>query len=425
MRIDRLTTWVLAAALSTFTGLAAAETHAESCLDSASSVVSVSGGTRDYEFASGEAVDAGGNRWLGRLSDGIEFTGAVLGCWAGGTFDGQLPENICYECTSEHGYPGQCTCVGEGYHTTSAMRPDEPAPIVIEDAHLANYGDGISVGPDSGDVIARRVWFQDLHDDAMESDYAEQNLVCHDCLFERVWIAQAYRRRSSASGNDPKPGLVMELRNSLVQVHRFSASYKMKDGHGSVYKDDYYDPDFVVTDNVFLMGPVHGSGKQFPNPATTRECRNNLVLWQGTQSDWEDMLDDDTRQGSTNGEDLAALSRCFTTVIKPSGQSAQEFRAQRWDPLVAQWKATHAAAGGNPGATPTPTPQPTPTPVPDPTPSPTPTPAPNPTPTPAPTPIPTPVPTPAPTPAPSPTPTPAPTPAPVPDTPPQEPILLP
>jgi hypothetical protein len=424
MKIDRMMTWVLGAVLSTFTVVAAAETHAESCLDSARSVTSVSGGTRDYEFASGEAVDAQGNRWLGLLSDGIEFTGAVAGCWSGGTFDGELPENICYECSSEHGYPGECTCVGDGYHTTSAMRPDEPAPIDVEDAHLANYGDGISVGPDSGDVIARRVWFQDLHDDAMESDYAEQSLVCHDCLFERVWIAQAYRRRSSASDNDPKSGLVMELRNSLVQVHRFSASYKMKDGHGSVYKDDHFDPDFVVTDNVFLLGPVAGGGKQFPNPATTRECRNNLVLWQGSQSDWEDMLDEDTRQGSTNGEDLAALSDCFTTIIKPSGQSAAEFRAQRWDPLVAEWKATHAAAGGTPGA-PTPTPQPTPTPEPDPTP--TPTPEPTPVPTPAPTPIPTPAPTPSPTPEPTPTPapTPAPTPDPVPDTPPQEPILLP
>jgi hypothetical protein len=332
------------------------------------------------------------------------------------------------------------------------MAPDDGARV-IEDVHIKDYGDGISVEAASGDIVAKRVWFENIHDDALETDYAHQSMSCVDCLFERSNMIMAFDRRSSAAGNTPIPGWTFELRDSLVQLHRFPNSYKQKPGHGSVFKDDpELSPEFIVTDNVFLLGPVSGSGQvQFPLLGHVRECARNVMLWQGTQADWEDMLSDgDSSDGATNGERLAALSHCYTVIVKPASQSAADFRRQRWDPLVAEWKATHAAAGGSPGATaapsatptPTPTPTRTPTPVPTATPTRTPTPTPTssatpaatrtatPAPTSSATPLPTPVPTPLPTALPTasatsrPSPTSTPTP-PVPNAPPQEPILLP
>jgi hypothetical protein len=121
---------------------------------------------------------------------------------------------------------------------------------------------------------------------------------------------------------------------------------------------------------------------QFPPVGRTTECRNNLLLWQGTMADYEDMLDTgDSSDAGSNGERLAWLNRsfnnCYTVIVKPASQTAAAFLAQRWDPLVAEWKATNPAGGsGAPAPNPNPNPNPTPTPDPDPDPDP----APNPTP---------------------------------------------
>jgi hypothetical protein len=248
----------------------------------------------------------------------------------------------------------------------------------VEDLHLKDYGDGISVESGSGDILGRRIWFENIHDDAMETDYAQQSFSCVDCLFDKVFMGFAYRRRSTASGNEPKAGWTMELRNSLVRLHRFTHSYKEKPGHGGLYKDDDVAPKFIVTDNVFVMGPVAGSGQvQFPLVGQTSECRNNTLLWQGTLAAYQDMLETgDSSDGATNGERLDWLNRtfngCYTVIVKPASQSAADFLAQRWDPLVSRWKSTHAAAGGTSAPGPAPSPDPDPAPTPDPGPAPVP-----------------------------------------------------
>jgi hypothetical protein len=433
--------------------LAAPASRAQTCLDGARSVEKATASETEYVYGNaGHAVDARGVSWLDIPDHALALDGSADGCWAGGHVDGPYGEgtDVYYECTAEHGYTGG-PCLA--YHTTAGMAPDQGARV-IEDAHIKDYGDGISVEAGSGDIVARRVWFENIHDDALETDYAHQSMSCVDCLFERNNMIMAFDRRSSAAGNAPIPGWTFELRDSLVQLHRFPNSYKQKPGHGSVFKDDpEVSPEFVVTDNVFLLGPVSGSGQvQFPLLGHVKECANNLVLWQGTQADWEDMLDDgDSSDGATNGERLAALSHCYRAIVKPPELSAADFRKQRWDPLVAEWKGTHAAAGGNPSATAAPTATPTPTrsvtPVPTaaptatptrtPTPTPTRTPTPTPTATPAPTSSATPRPTTLPTVLPAPTstptpvatarpsPSPTPTPPPTRNAPPQPPILLP
>jgi hypothetical protein len=446
MRSGRATAFCVGAAAAAAIGLVAPASHGESCLTAASSVEKAAASETEYVFGSdGHAVDARGVSWLDIPDHALDLDGSGAGCWVGGRIDGPYGEgtDVYYECTAEHGYSGGGTCLP--YHTTAAMAPND-GPRVIEDLHIKDYGDGISVEAGSGDIAARRVWFENIHDDALETDYAHQSMSCVDCLFERNNMIMAFDRRSSASGNTPIPGWTFELRDSLVQLHRFPNSYKQKPGHGSIFKDDPdYAPQFVLTDNVFLLGPVSGSGQvHFPMLGHVQECARNVMLWQGTQADWEDMLSDgEGIDGATNGERLAALSHCYTVIVKPASQSAADFRKQRWDPLVADWKATHAAAGGTPGATTAPTASPTPTrtatPVPTATPTRTPTPTATPTRTPTPTPtsppppppgasgtpLPTALPTPTATARPSPTATALPTPTPAANAPPQQPILLP
>jgi len=379
--------WMQGAALAALGALTALPSHAQTCLDRASQIEKAAAAETEYVFGgSGHAIDARGVVWLDIPDHALELDGSADGCWVGGRIDGPYPEDAHYECTSEHGYTGgPCW----DYHTTAGMAPDD-GPRVIEDVHIKDYGDGISVEDGSGDIVARRVWFENIHDDAMEVDYAQQSMSCVDCLFERNNIIMAFDRRSSAGDNVPIPGWTFELRNSLVQLHRFTNTYKQKPGHGGVFKDDpEVAPSFVVTDNVFLLGPVSGSGQvHFPLLGHVKECARNVMLWQGTQADWEEMLEEgDSSDGATNGERLAALSHCYTVYVKPAGQSAAEFRAQRWDPLVRAWKATHPAAGGSgstvlPTATATPTATPTATAVPTQTAAPAPTRTPTPTATP-------------------------------------------
>lgn len=303
---------------------------AASCLDGAET--QLAGSARDYNLP--PSVDARGTIWTGIRDHAINVSGTP-GCWSGGVVDGPYPENAVYECSSEHGYTGG-TCWD--YHTTAGLRTD--AGGTIEDLRIGHYGDGVDIAEDAGDVVIRRGYFHDLHDDAVEDDWGTHSVTVEDSLFERVFMGLAYKRRSGAS--DCESGRVFTLRNSLVQMHRFTNAYKQKDGHGGLYKDDEgCIPEFRVTENVFLMGPVSGSGQvQFPMIGHVLECRGNVLLWQGTLADYADMLDDgESGDGATNGERLMELLDCYEVVVKPAGQSREAFLAEHWAPRVAAWKA--------------------------------------------------------------------------------------
>ncbi len=367
MRINYTTAWIFAVALFGAGVFAAAPSQAQSCLPSARTSEKASASDRNYSFdTTGHAVDARAITWSNIADHAISMDGGADGCWNGGRIDGPYPENAVYECTSEHGYTGG-TCWA--YHISAGVSPND-GKKTIEDLHIKDYGDGISVESSSDDVLGRRIWFENIHDDSMESDWAQQSLGCNDCLLDKVNMGLSYNRRSSASGNTPKAGVTMQLRDSLIRLHRFTNNYKQKPGHGGVFKDDDgFAPDFIVTNNVFLLGPVAGSGQaQFPQIGHVRECAGNTLLWQGTQSAFDSMLGTGSSSfdGASNGERLSWLNshfnNCYTVIVKPAGQSAADFLAQRWDPLVTNWKASHAAAGGTPGPDPDPDPDPDPVP---------------------------------------------------------------
>jgi len=222
MRTDRATAWMLAVACAAVTGLAAPASQAQSCLTTAQSVEKATSSSTDYVYDSaGHAVDARGVSWLDIPDHVLSLDGSADGCWDGGRIDGPYPENAVYECSSEHCPSSGCPSPCLPYHTTAGMAPNDGARV-IENVHIKDYGDGISVESASGDIVAKGVWFENIHDDAMETDYAHQSMSCLECLFERANMIMAFDRRSSADGNVPIPGWTIELRDSLVQLHRFS-----------------------------------------------------------------------------------------------------------------------------------------------------------------------------------------------------------
>ena len=368
MATNRSAAWMIGVALASALGAGSAE--AQSCLSAARTSEKASASTRDYSFDStGHAVDARNVTWSNIRDHALLAEGAA-GCWSGGRIDGPYPENAVYECSSEHGFSGG-TCWD--YHTTAGIQTHSGTPTTIEDLRIQDYGDGVDLSEESGNVVIRRGYFHDLHDDTVEDDWGTHSVTVEDSLFERVFMGLAYKRRSGAS--DCSSGRVFALRNSLVQLHRFTNSYRQKSGHGGLFKDDEgCMPEFRVTDNLFLMGPVAGSGQvQFPPIGETTECRNNVLLWQGTLAAYEDMLETgDSSDAGSNGERLdwlnSQFNNCYTVIVKPAGQSAADFLAQRWNPRMSQWKSSHAAAGGT--STPNPQPQPEPEPEPEPEPVP-------------------------------------------------------
>jgi hypothetical protein len=463
MRFARMA-WSLGAALAAGS-LAPGGALAQSCIAGVRTLENASAARVDYEFgAAGHGVKASGVTWTGVFDHAINLEGSQAACFHGGYVHGPYPEDVVYECTSEHCPGGVCPNPCLDYHTTAGISAEVAAPTVVEDVRISDYGDGISQEQDANraDLEIRRVYLHDIHDDAVENDWGASVRVI-DSLFERVNIAFASRQRSGESID--ARGKVFEVRNTLVQLHRFTNTYKNKPGSGGFWKwgHEGLDPRFAVTDNRFLADTA--DGLLFPLVNQVVECSNNTLLWAGTIAAFEDELDDeDDSDGLDNRGRMQALRNCFTVIVKPADVTKAAFLAQHWDPFVKAWKATHLAAGGaQTSATPTPAPTRTPTPTATPsatapptrsaTPAPTRTPAPAPsalpsaapsrTATPAPTGSATPAPTrsappaptsstpPAPTgsgtPLPTPVPSPAPTasPSPNPSEPPQEPILLP
>jgi hypothetical protein len=452
MRFARMA-WRLGAALAAAGGLAPAGALAQSCIAGVRTIENASASRVEYGFGTaGHGVKASGVTWTGVFDHAIGLEGNQAACFHGGYVHGPYPEDAVYECTSEHCPGGVCPNPCFEYHTTAGVSVEVAAPTVVEDVRVSDYGDGISQEQDANraDLEIRRVYLHDIHDDAVENDWGASVRVI-DSLFERVNIAFASRQRSGESIDARNE--VFEVRSTLIQLHRFTNTYKNKPGSGGFWKwgHEGMDPRFAVTDNVFLAD--NADGLLFPLANQVVECRNNKFLWAGTVASFEDELDDeDDSDGLTNRGRMEALANCFTVIVKPASQTKAAFLAQHWDPLVAEWKRTHLAAGGaqtsatpTPSRTPTRTPTPTataaatrtPTPTATRTPTPAPTllpsaaptrsatPAPSRTATPAPTQPAPPVPSAAATPRPTPTPTPAPTASPTPDAPPQEPILLP
>jgi hypothetical protein len=324
----------------------------DACLDAAASVETASGGVEEYAFtAEGQAVDAEGVAWSGIEGNALHLIGNETACFSGGRTDGPYDDDSVYECRSRHCPGGECPDPCLAYHTTAAIAPAVRAPLtVIDDFRGSDYGDGISLERESGDVLVRRAYLHDLHDDAFESDWGRHSVFVEDSLVDRVAVLLATRQRKKGSTKN-STDQIWELRDSLVRLHAFPNTYKMEPGHPGFFKADRKKKRQVVyriTGNVFFAGPVAADGAVlFPIVTATEECADNQLFWSGSQAAWDAVLDDGDGYPDkmNNRERLAALAGCYTVTVKPAGQSEADFVAEHWTPLADAWRATHAAGG--------------------------------------------------------------------------------
>jgi hypothetical protein len=332
-----------------FAGVAGAQ---ESCLDDAVSVEDASSAEDEYVFeALGDAVDARGVSWDGISGNAIHLIGREGACFAGGEVAGPYDDGSVYECNTRH-CPGRvCPEPCLAYHTTAALAPAVDADrTVIDDFRGSDYGDGISLERESGDVLIRRAYLQDIRDDAVESDWGRHSVTIVDSLFDRVAVGLATRQRKKGASKNSL-GEVWELRDSLIRLHAFPNTYRMQVGHAGFFKADRKKKRQVtyrITGNVFFAGPLAVEGSvMFPIFTQTEECADNLLFWSGTAEDWEVLLDDGDGHADKldNRGRLAALAACYTVVVKPAGQSEADFVAEHWTPRANAWRGSHAAGG--------------------------------------------------------------------------------
>ncbi len=321
------------------------------CLDEVATLEPASASLDEYTFTSpGHAVDATGVVWTGLFGNGLHLLGGEDACLAGGHVVGPYPEHAVYECEARHCQDHACPVPCLAYHTTAAIAPAVDAPLtVIDDFHGSGYGDGISLERESGDLLIRRAYLHDLHDDAVEGDWGRHSVTILDSLFERVTMGLATRQRKK--GGARATDEVWELHDSLLRLHAWPNTYKMEPGHGGFFKVDRKKSRQVryrITGNIFFAGPLAGKGAVLlPIVTQTEECAGNQLFWSGSLAAFEDVLDDGDGYPDqlTNRERLEALSDCYSVTVKPASESEADFVAEHWTPLAEAWRASHQAGG--------------------------------------------------------------------------------
>ena len=329
-----------------------------SCVDVGASSERAASNVTQYEFNSvGHVVDASGVAWIEIPDRVLSLHGTEPGCWSGGLVDGPYDDTSVYECAAIHCPAAGCPTPCLAYHGTACVAPHSTGGLSVEDLECAHYGDGISRGSESGDVVVRHVHFHDLQDDAIEDDYGLSNTHIFGSLIDGAHDAFGDRQRSSVS-NDAKH-TEWEVRSSLVRVRPDANPFKQLPGHGGFWKADPIVPHqhrYRITDNVFVAQGTKQSGILFPVVGYVDECRGNVLLWAGPISGpggWLAALADedgrDYADGLTDGERLAALNaafpECFRVVLKAKSSSERKFLAKRlpelggksWNQRVAEW----------------------------------------------------------------------------------------
>ncbi|NNF13745.1 MAG: hypothetical protein HKN72_11000 [Gemmatimonadetes bacterium] len=329
-----------------------------SCLEgTTSSIVKATGRERDFVVdAPGQVIDASGVTWIGSGQEStlVGFEGEHPTCFSGGAegaiLDGGFELDAMYECTPDHCPDRQCPRPCYAYHSAAGLGPDAGGLQIVEDVQIRRTGDGISLQTAaSRDVIARRVYMYEIHDDAFESDFGLAGFTAEDNLVDGAYTAFAMRMRDSAT-EDQRDEL-WTIRDNLIRLREFPNGYRQRPGHGNVFKLDNSpnEPRFRMTGNTVVIGPDTGGQTLFPPVSRVEECRENLYLFVGTEGQWQDALvSDNLADGGNNGERMAALNQsfpgCFEVRIRSSGMSEDDFLAtEGWSDAVDRWKAEHVA----------------------------------------------------------------------------------
>jgi hypothetical protein len=309
------------------------------CLDNASlTIASPSQRLYDYPVPD-HTVDARGVDWVGQSADGVDLEGAGDGCFVGGRIEGTWSQTDSWDLY--HGRKALPSGLG-GY------------PLIVEHTRMRNFGDGAAVElatpcPNGSPVwlLLRDSLLEDLHDDAVESD-GLCSVEVEDTLIDRAYVAFAFRNRESQPNRDGS-GNTVYVRGNLVRMHAFASNYQGQTAHNGIWKwaRGGRGPKVVVRDTRFLAFDAPSGGTLFPFVNRVHACSNNVLLFAGSEAEWQQALaggcDDKGDDGLCDGERLLALSYCYTVITKPDTQSEAAFLATHWDPYVASWKARQSA----------------------------------------------------------------------------------
>jgi len=284
-------------------------------------------------------VDARGVDWVGQARHAVELEGPLGGCLQGGRMTGTW----------------DIASTWETFHLTAAVSVrTEASPVRVHAGHFQNYGDGVSIefyvncpnGAFDPWLRVRANHFEDIHDDAIESD-GLCSVEIADNLIERTFVAFAFRNRSVEPNRTGHINLVT-IEGNLVRLHAFPQNWNGITVHGGFWKWAHggQGPKVTVRNNLFLAMDAP-RGELFPYVNRVQSCKDNRLLFAGTEAEWTQALaggcDDDGDDGLCDGERLLALASCYEVITKPDSQSEADFLAAHWDPHVAAWKASHLA----------------------------------------------------------------------------------
>jgi len=284
-------------------------------------------------------VDARGVDWVGQVDDAVELQGAGSGCFVGGRSEG----------TWDPADPWAL------YHLRFGLAIKLTGmPVTVEGLHVLNTGDAVSLKhsvpcPNGSPtwLTVRHDHFEDIHDDTIESDGLCAAEI-DDNLMERVYVPLAFRNRSTEPDQNGSANTVSVLDN-LIRSQAFQNNYNGQTSHPGVWKWAHggKGPKIVVRRNRFLAFDAPPTGTLFPFIDKVVGCESNVLLFAGSEAEWQQALlggcDDDGDDGLCDGARLLALAGCYTVITKTDSQSEADFLAANWDPYVASWKAAHSA----------------------------------------------------------------------------------
>ena len=310
-----------------------------SCLDNASRTLA-STAVRVYDYPVPQrTVDARGVDWVGQVDWAVRLTGAGSGCFVAGRIESTWDPADSWDL----------------YHTRFGLPIEvQQSPFVVEQTHVLNNGDAVSLkptvpcpnGPTTW-LTVRQSLFEDIHDDAVESD-GLCSVQVEDNLIDRAFVALAFRNRDADPTRDGSASIV-KVWSNLIRAHSFPSNYLGQTSHNGFWKWAHggKGPRISVRDNRFLALDAPPHGTLFPFVNRVISCENNVLLFAGSQAEWQQALagacDDLGDDGLCDGGRLLALSDCYTVITKADTQSEAAFLATYWDPYVATWKSTHTA----------------------------------------------------------------------------------
>jgi hypothetical protein len=302
--------------------------------------VTASAAHRLYSYpTSNHTVDARGVDWVGQVPDAVIADGAGAGCFVGGRIEGTWDPADSWDL----------------YHDRFGLQIETAqSPFTVEELRVVGTGDAVSLKPSvlcangSGAwLTVRNSLLEDIHDDAIESDRLCGARVEHN-LIDRAFVPLAFRNRSSDPYRNGSKNTV-QVWNNLIRVHAFANNYQGQTTHGGFWKWAHggRGPKVVVQDNRFLAFDAPFRGMLFPYLNRVTSCENNVLLFAGSEAEWQQALlggcDNDGDDGLCDGERLLALADCYTVITKLDTESEADFLATHWDPYVAAWKDTNSA----------------------------------------------------------------------------------